>query len=928
VSAARRIVAARLRSAGATMVLLALLVGGAAALAAAAPLVLTHATSLELRSSISALSEEVRDPSGQIGDLTVIDLPLFSAAPATEETAYGGLFRALEETREAQPEPLRSALGEAEIVIIGDAVPLVVENPEAADPAFLIRTIVDPLLGERVAVVEGRLPDQWVPSNFAPLPGSLGEPEPNPEPPSPVELVLTMEGAEALRWEIGERRIDSVSETELVLVGIVEPVDVDAAYWRRIPGAPAAERFDDGNQRPRETAAAFVNSLSVGAPTAFGPISVWYPLDVSRLDANTIEQFLPQLRAFVSTGLTIPLALSGETQTTTAPLSSGVPDAADDVLDRASVAIAVLALMVSGPLGLVFVALLLASRATIDRRRSVLALQLARGASPTRLRLTVVLDSLVSTAPAMIIGAAVGVAVATILTGQSLAATVATLITPPTAIALVLIALIPPVVLAALLPRASDVRERRADLVRPGRTRTLVELIVVTFAALSVWLVLQRGIVTSAAAVGIDPLLAAMPLLVALAASVLTMRLYPLLITGIHRIASRGGSAIAVIGARRASRERTVGLPVVVATVIASAVAVSSLSLLVVIDGGIDSAARDRLGAAVRITGPGVSPELVAAARELSEASSVGGIDVVGPAVLGIEGVRENATMITIDETTARLRDDVPAAWPPSTAAAEGDRVPVIFSADLLPLGEGLPEPDADIAVDGVPVTVVAVGRTSTGYGAPSSWVLIGEADAARFTSTPAVDTVLIEPSAGVSPDELGRAVSELAAASASDDVRVAIAADDALEQRAVPLTAALRMTLLAAAALAATLAIITLAVAAVLGRPRRQRTQALAQVLGVQRSSALVAWELGPPAITGTVIGGLVGVALVPLAVAAIDLRFVTGAADPVAASVDPVLVGIVVAALVLAVTTVVAIATALDRRPPLLTTLRTESS
>ena len=927
-SAARRVVAARLRSAGSTLILLAVLVSLAAALAAAAPLALTHAASLELRSSISALTEELRDPSGQIGDLTVIDLPLFSADPATEETAYGGLFGALEEARAAQPEPLRSALSDAEVVIIGDAVLLEVESPEAADPAFQIRTIVDPLLDERVRVVEGRLPDRWVPSSAPPPTGSLFEPDPTTEQPSPIEVVLTVEGAEALRWVIGERRIDPVSETALVLVGVVEPVDVDAAYWRRVPAAPAAERFDDGNQRPRETAAAFVNSLSVGAPTAFGPISVWFPLDVSQLDAGTIEQFLPQLRAFLSTGLTVPLALAGETQTTNAPLSSGVPGAADDVLDRTSVATAVLALMVSGPIGLVSVVLLLASRSTIDRRRPVLALQLARGASPARLRFTVVLDSLASTAPATVIGAVVGAVTVVTLTGQNLAAAAAALTAPPTVLVLLLIALVPPVVLAGLLPRASDLRERRADLVAPGRARTLVELVVVTLAALSVWFVLQRGFVTSASAVGIDPLLAAMPLLVALVASVLTMRLYPLVIAGAQRITGRRGSAVSMIGSRRASRERSVGLPIVVATVIASAVAVSSLSLLAVIDGGLDDAARDRLGAAVRITGSGVSAELIDATRELSEASAVGGIDVVGPAVLGVDGVRENATVITIDETTARLRDDAPPAWPPGSATADGDRVPVMFSDDLLPLVDGLPEPDAAIAVDGVPVTVVAIGRTSTGYGAPSSWVLIGEADAARFTSTPAVDTVLVEPSQGVSAADLGGAISALASASGVEAVRVSIAAEEAAEQRAVPLTAALRTTLLAAAALAVGLVIVGLAVAAVLGRPRRQRTQALAHVLGMQRSSALVAWELGPPAITGTVVGGLVGVALVPLAVAAIDLRFVTGAADPVAASIDGANVGVVIAALVLAVSATVAVVTALDRRPPLLTTLRTESS
>ncbi len=923
-----RISLAQLRSAGATLALLGALVALAAAIAVAAPLGVTSATSDELRTSIAELAEERRNPTGEIRDLTVIDLPFFATEPATEEAAYGGVYAALGEARESQPEPLRSALGEAELVIINEPVPVVAENPEPADPVFLVRTIVDPLLDERVTVREGRLPSPWLPSSSALQPGSPVESEPGVELSTPVELALTTDGADALRWSIGERRADPLSGIDLVLVGNVEPVDAGAAYWRGIPGAPDAERFDDGNQQPSETAAAFVHPLSAGAPTAFGPISVWYPIDISRLDASTIDVVLPQLRAFLSTGLTIPLAIEGGSQSTTTPLTSEIPAAADAVLDRAAATTAILALMVAGPLGTLSVVLLLASRSMIDRRRSALALQLARGASRARLRLAVVLDALLVTVPAMLVGAVTGVAAAGSLMSLSLFDAAAGLLAPSSLIVLVLVALLPAVLLAALVPQASDLRDRRADLADPGRLRALVELVIVALAAVSVWLVLQRGIVTSAAVVGVDALLVAMPLLVALATSALTMRLYPVLVTAAQRVVRRFGSAVSVIGARRASRDRTVALPVAVATVLAASVAVSSLSLLAVLDASLDGVARDRLGAAVRVTGPVVSAEFVSAARELPETETAGGVGVVGPAVLNIEGVRENATVMTVDEAVARLRDDTVADWPPASATLEGDRVPVMLSDDLLPNLGVLPLPDADISVDGVPVTVVATGRVATGYGAPSSWVLVGEADAELFTNRPAVDILVAEPTAGVSPAVFGDALRELAAATAAGEARVAIAQAEAAEARAVPLTAALRFTLLAAAGLGVGLAIVALAIAAVVGRPRRQRVQALAHVLGARRSSSLVAWELAPPAIVGTVVGTLVGIALVPLATAAIDVRFVTGAADPVVASFDAGVIGGTVLALVLGVTAVVVLATALDRQPPLLTTLRTESS
>ena len=103
---------------------------------------------------------------------------------------------------------------------------------------------------------------------------------------------------------------------------------------------------------------------------------------------------------------------------------------------------------------------------------------------------------------------------------------------------------------------------------------------------------------------------------------------------------------------------------------------------------------------------------------------------------------------------------------------------------------------------------------------------------------------------------------------------------------------------------------------------------QALAQVLGVAGARSLVAWELGPPAIVGIVSGTLVGTILVPLSAAAADLRFVTGQAEAVSPVLDPALIAATSGAVSLAALVIVGLATALDRTPPLLSALRTETS
>lgn len=923
-----RIALAELRSTGATLALLVALVAVAAGTVVAAPQAVTRAASLELSSELDALTENQRNLTGQTSAFEVIaSTSLFGGPPASIDAAYGPLQRALAEHRDDQPEPLRSALGDADIVVIGEPAIVLPAEPRDDDPRFLIRGIADPAWEQRLALVDGRLPAPWDLSDTPePSGDTLNGVPVDPFLPPPLEIALTPQGAEALRWSLGEQRLEVESNIPVVLVGLVDPLEPDSAYWQRLPAAPDAERFDDGNQQPRETAAAFVHPLSLGAPATLGPVTVQYPLDTDRLDAATVDEVLPQLRSFIASELRVPFDGDFGSGTAAISFTSAVPAAAGAVLDRVGVTQAVLALTVAGPLGALGVVTLLAARAAIERRRGVLALRLARGASRRRLQVGVVASTLGLTVPAALVGAAAATAASAALTGMPLLTALAVVAAPALLAVLAATALAPAIVLAALVPRPSDVRERRADLVAPGRARAVLDLVVVVLAAVSVWFVLQRGVVASAGAVGIDPLLVAMPLLVALAASVVVVRLYPALLGLARAVGATGRSAIAAIGARRASRDRSVSSVLVVASLVATAVAVSSLSVLADVDDGLDSAARDWLGAAVRVSGPAATGEFAIAAESLPEVGVVGGVDLVGPAVLSVESVRENATVITVDAGAAGLRSDLPDGFG-DTATADGDRIPVVMSADLL-RGDALPAPDASISVDGVPVTVVATGRPADGYGVAGSWVIVATVDAARFTGRPAVDTVLVEPADGVAPTAAAAALAQLADDRAAGDARITVATQLAADERAAPLTTALRTALLAGAALAALLGIAALGIAAVVGRPRRQRVQALAHVLGVRRSSALVAWELAPPTLVGVLAGAVAGVGLVPLALAAADLRAVTGQAEAVRASLDPLLIVATAGGIAAAALAVIAVATLLDRRPPLLTALRTESS
>lgn len=938
-SGSMRIAAAELRSAGGALVLLTVLVGLAGGLVAAVPLEIGRAASLELRQTVNGVPEEQRNPSGVLSDPGVLAIDsLVTGGSSSIEAVYGPLRQALDRHRLAQPEPLRSSLGDAGVVVVGEPTVVLPDAPRDDDPRFQLRAVVDPDAERRVRVIDGRLPEQWSLATAAEPTVTAVDGAPSGPVPPPIEIALTAQGAEALRWTVGEVRADAAAPMRYLLTGIVEPIEGDSAYWRGIPAAPDAERFDDGNQQPRETAAAFLHPLSIVAPFARGPVAVQYPLDTGGLDAATIDTVLPQLRSFVANPLRIPYEGrlgSGSTELT---LVSALPAAADAVLKRVGVTQAVLAFTIAGSLGALGVVLVLSARAAVDRRRPVLALRLARGASRGRLSLELVAGALLLTVPAALAGFALGAVGGAMLGAAPPGAVIAALVGPASVATLAGVALAPAAVLAALVPRARDVRERRGDLQRPGASRRVVELAVLALAAVSVWFVLQRGIVASAGAVGIDPLLVAMPLLVALASGVLVGRGYPFVLGLVQRVGAERRGAVPTIGVRRASRDHATGPVVVLVTVLVTAVAVSSVALLAAVDVGLDRAARDELGAAVRATGPGATAEFAAAAAALPEVGAIGSIDTIGPAVLTLDRVRENATVISIDAGAAALRDDLPVGFG-ETATPVDEPVPVLMSADLLPeldARDELPPTDADISVGGVDVLVVGLGRVAAGYGTAGSWVVVAAADAGRFSSTPiaapvSIDAVLVDPAPGVAPSVLVEALTAVAASfdpPARAELRLAVAADLAAADRAAPLTVALRTALLTGAVLAVLLGVAALAVAAVVGRPRRRQVQALARVLGAPRARSLVAWELGPPAALGVAAGSLVGVVLAVLAVAAADLRSVTGQADQVVPVLDPLLLSAAAGLVGLALLAVIGIATMIDRAPPLLDALRTETS
>src|SRR5690606_6443943 len=128
-------------------------------------------------------------------------------------------------------------------------------------------------------------------------------------------------------------------------------------------------------------------------------------------------------------------------------------------------------------------------------------------------------------------------------------------------IAPALVAVVPPII-AALATAPRSLRESRSDVDPRRRSPSRWVLDAPIFAAtpLSLTRLLQRGLTTNADSIGVDPLLAATPLLLAVSVGLVVLRLYPLPVLAIQRATKKGRGFVGFLGSARAIRESAAGL--------------------------------------------------------------------------------------------------------------------------------------------------------------------------------------------------------------------------------------------------------------------------------------------------------------------------------------------------------------------------------
>lgn len=877
-------------------ILIAVMVLVATLVAALAPRALDALFTAELRHSVSTEAATQRDL------VATTTGPAYLGSPEDTTTdlagpladVFGGLDSALAGMRERFPEPLASAAGEPRFVSFttAAATPQDVRDPDA--PEMFLAFAVDPRVEESLSVVDGAAP--------AALPMvTLDEPLPEDQ---VIEMVLSAESAEAMRWEIGEQRMmltQARVPAAVLLTGIVEPVDASADYWAHITGVLDPVVIDDGNRTPIVTATAYVDPLSLSYFAYGGTLTTtaWIPLQTGQLDFATATELATALRSFTSSPQPVEGAFTNGVQRTLS-FTSALSGSLDAVIAKAATAIAVLALTATGPLGVLLAVFTLASRALIERRRAALGLGAARGGSSGQLRGLMAFEGLLLGVPA----AAVAVIAVALLVPAAVGWTAILL---PGLIGLV------PAVLLALAATGGTVRAERSDVGSTSRFGWIIEVTVVALALTATFLLFQRGI--GPATIAVDPLVAATPLLLSLAVCVGVLRLYPLPLRALENVHRRGSGLSGFVGSARALRSPAAGVAPVLAMVVGVAVAVFSSVLLTTIDNGVDAAANGRVGADMRADGPVFDSDMRDRILELEGVDAVAGIDVLGPGILGADGARSTVTVMIGD--LAALRDVRGAESP--VVQSEGDTIAVVASRDLV---DSLDD-TTGLQLESRDISIEAVAEPASGIAADSRWMMADVADSEALTTTRFLPrTIVLSLDDDADTIAIAGAVAEIGGPLTTVVEPGAVAANI----RESPVVSGIQVALVLTTALVALLGAIALVMTSVVAAPARLRLLALLRTLGAsaRHSSALAAWELVPVAVTGIVAGVALGLGLPYIVTAAVDLRPFTGGAAQPAVSIDPVLVACIIGAFVIVVAAAVVAAVALGRRVSAATTLR----
>jgi putative ABC transport system permease protein len=874
------LVARHVRSGIAGSILVAVLVGLTVLVVSLAPRALVQLSAEQLHHTLGELAPEQRDltATGVFGYRVL-------GAPSTATEMFGSTAARLDSVPSEFSKPLAPLVAGSDWVIrtAGHrADPVGVESP-IAHP--MLALAVDLEWSSRITFVEGAAPVAWDGDEKA----AVEQPAQ-----APIEIALSARSAEQLGLAVGD--ILEYSPLQLMVAGIYKPLDPESDYWLHASDLAVGDPRHGSDGGVLIYATAYIDpGTAVGLldRMAVAEVSAWYPIGVEQLEFADAAEARDQARAVIALGGSLP---SGQPMA----YASGFPNAIDAVIGRIGLVTSLLALAVSGPLGVVLAVFALGVQSVLDRRRSALALVSARGGGGTQLRLLMVIEGLIIALPA----AALAILAAALLIPVAVG---------PEAYALPVILALSLPALFAIAASPGSLRPTRTDIAirSRGGTRWVIELAVLGLAALALYLLFRRGLAEGSSLVAVDPLLVATPFLLSLAVCVIVLRIYPALMLAVQRWTRTRGSAVWLVGAARAVRAPALGFAATLALVVGISIAVFSTALSTTVSAALGANAGGATGSDFRVLAPAIDEKAVAAVNGVA---ATAGLERIGNVPLSAG--RDEQTVIVVlanfDEL-AKVRPDL--GLPTDTSG-----VAYLASADLNEFLSA--ERDSSDTIDGTDVRLAGMLPATALPIEHGSWILIDAADAGAIGLEFTPKEVLVSADGSASHTQLATAISSAVRDALPANQRDAVRVIDAAQLLSVasiePVVMGLNIALLLAALLTALLSVLAIVLASLSSAPVRNRLIGVLRILGMspRQLRGLIRWEFAPVAITAIVAGTLLGLGEIWLVTAAIDLRPFLQGTVPASPSIDIPLIAAVVIGFAVVVSLAGVVTTAIGRR------------
>lgn len=867
----------------ATLVLVALTALAAFAIAAA-PRALVGVIRAEIAHQITAVPTIARDLTAR-----TVDVPLFGspADPSTVEgwdpgsaAAFGAVNDHLRAGRESFAPTVQTLTEEASFAVHAldpiSAAPSDISELAPTLPLPLVQLLAEPTALQHVTVTEG----EW--------------PKDPASPDAPLQIALTESAAATMGWDVGVQR------AEFVLTATVQANDPDADRWGHLPTALVATVFDDGNQRPTATSVAWVTPESWrlwwdSGLGGRGQMTAWYPVDGRAALFVEPDVLLSGLRA--ATSESMPLDSDGYLRTR---FSTELVAVMTTAATRASSTSSILAVAAVGPFAVTVGLIALAASLIARRRSGDVMILTARGAPMARVRRMFGVEGAILGVPAAAVGIVVALAVSPFDAG-------------PWAIIGSAAVSVAPIAALAMSAHARGTGRSDAHVPRRSWSRTVGMALAWILAIAAMVVLFQRG--PGSTTDSIDPLVIVAPLLLTIAIALVMVRLHPLPLAVLHAWARRQRGAVGLVGSARALRDSPASTAAVMAMVVAVSVAVFSSLILATVERGSAVSAQRVVGGDIRMAGP------VFSAHALERIAAIDGVDDVtgimeGTYVSLSGSAPSNSAVVFVTDPAAlsRIQDGMFGALPRVEPAAEGAAMMAARA-----LGDDI------TAVNGQAVQMTASIDALLGMPGITEFVVMSPDVYEPLTGVgyfPRVAVIGLEP--GADP----RAVAQEASRAVPEAHTTRVLAVSVAEITSSPAVAALRAVLLAAVGVSIGLAVVAVLLVAGVSGDSRGRLIAHLRTMGLDRRGVrgVIAWDFVPLGATAIVGGTLLGVSLPALVLAAIDVRPFTGGRAQPALTLDPLLTGILLIAVVVALIVAVFVGMRTARATSLASALRSE--